>query len=290
MRTSKAFLSCTTVAAAVMLLAATSARASDSGGSVPTAAPPPPPTSCSTGLFSVSVSRGPSFVSCTPTSTNPSGQCTEIEYTVTGGGTPDHVAAVEGIGIQYVTGPGNQFYAPCKGDPVTDVGENSCHEQAAKFNPSSSVKTFTIGLAGQRKSSATTIATKKGSNIGKCRIEGVGLEGLTNPFQLVSTTECNNFKGCVLCIQKDPQTGDPLNAFLDTEQSTKPLCSASGADPHNCCSDPVISTIDQLSLSIEGIGDLGPPQIGDGFVSSGTNSCTTRVIGGRLYTWGTPCP
>ena len=209
MRTSKAFLSCTTVAAAVLLLAATAPMATagshDSGGSgVPTAAPSPAPTSCSTGLFSVSVSRGPSFVSCTPTSTNPSGQCTEIEYSVTDGGTPDHVAAVEGVGVQYVNGPGNKFYAPCVGDPVTDLGENACHEQAAKFNPNSSVKKFTIGLAGQRKSSATTIATKKGSTVCECRIEGVGLEGLTNPFQQVSSTECNNFKGCVLCIPVCP--------------------------------------------------------------------------------------
>ena len=35
---------------------------------------------------------------------------------------------------------------------------------------------------------------------------------------------------------------------------------------------------------------LGEGQFGEGYVSSGTNSCTTRIIGGRVYTWGNPCP
>jgi hypothetical protein len=298
MRTSKAFLSAALVAS-VGLFAATGVMATGSGGSTPTPTPTPPPlpTWCSTGWFQVSVSNGPSFVGCTANASNPSGVCTEIEYTVSSNSSypiPDHVAALEGYGIQYVTGPGNQWYPPCAGDPVTDLGERSCHEQAAKFNPSNDVKTFKIGLAGQRKPSPTTVATKKGTKIGACRIEGIGLENVAGVFQSTPKVECNNFKGCVVCFTRDPATGDVLNAELEPPapdgQSTLPACGGSVVE--NCCSAPITSTIDKLNLSLD-IGDgvpLGAGQIGDGYISSGTNSCTTRVIGGKVYTWGTPCP
>jgi hypothetical protein len=262
------------------------------GGSIPTAAPPAPHTSCTTGLFQIEVSSGPSFVSCNPTATNPSGQCTEIEYKVVAGGKPDHVAAVEGVGVQYVTGPGNQWYPPCVGDPVTDVGEKSCHEQAAKFNPTYSVLKFKIGLAGQRSSSPTTVATKKGYNVGTCRILGIGLETAASQFQSTQKTETVNFKGCAVTFVRDVSTGAVVSAELNTEESTKPACSASGADPEDCCSDVITSNIDKLSLTLDvpGVGELGAGQIGEGYISSGTNSCTTRVLGGRVYTWGSPCP
>jgi len=288
MRIRKAFLSCCVVAA-LGLLPTQTAMAT---GGTPTAAPPAPPTSCATGLFQVEVSSGPSFVSCTPTASNPSGQCTEIEYQVVSGGKPDHVAAAEGIGIQYVVGPGNQWYPPCAGDPVTDVGEKSCHEQAAKFNPTSSVLKFKIGLAGHRTSGATTVATKKGSNIGGCRILGIGLEGgATSEFQIVQKAETQDFKGCAVTFIHD-STGAVLSAELNTEESTKPACSAPGADPEACCSEVITSNIDKLSLTLDvpGVGELGAGQIGEGYISSGTNSCTTRVLGGRVYTWGSPCP
>jgi len=296
MRTSKAFLSCTTVAAAALLLVATAPMATggshdhDSGGSVPTAAPGPPPTSCSTGLFSLSVSRGPSFVSCTPTSTNPSGQCTEIEYTVTDGGTPDHVAAVEGVGIQYVTGPGNQFYAPCKGDPVTDLGENSCHEQAAKFNPNSSANTFAIGLAGERKPGPTTVATRKGLlRLGQCTILGIGLEGVASPDQTTQTTENINFKGCVVQFTRDPATGEVVKAQLLTDFGDSGIaCESPTLNIGDKTIDP--KPVGEIEVFVAG-KDLGPGKFGDGFVSTGNDSCTTRVIGGKVYTWGTkPCP
>jgi hypothetical protein len=35
---------------------------------------------------------------------------------------------------------------------------------------------------------------------------------------------------------------------------------------------------------------LGKGKFGDGYISTGGDSCTTRVIGGKVYTWGTPCP
>lgn len=284
MRTSKAFLSCAVVVAAGLLTApAVTASHSSSGTNTPTPAPSPPPTSCSTGLFQIKVTSGPSFVSCTAAD----GQCTEIEYTVISGGTPDHVAVLEGVGVWSAEGEGIQWYKPGAGDPVTDLGERSYHEQAVKFNPTGSSLQFTIRLAGQRKPSPTSVATKKGSKVGACRILGIGLETAASPFQSTQKNETVNFKGCAVTFVRNSLTGEIVSAALDPEQSSLPACTVS--DPP-CCSELITSNIDKLSLTLEGFGDLGAGQIGDGYVSSGTGSCTTRVIGGRVYTWGSPCP
>ncbi len=300
MRIRRAFLSCTVVAALGLFTAGTAMAKGGHHGSnpppppppppgsscssIPTPAPPPPPTSCTIGQFTISVTSGPSFVSCA----SPSGQCTEIEYTVTGG-LPDHVSAVEGVGIQYVSGPGAGWYEPCVGDHDTDFAERSCHEQVAKFSPTYSIQKFKIGLDGQRSSGPTSVATKSGSTIGACRIVGIGLDGVAGQFQSIQTTENVNFEGCSVKFRRDATTGAVLSATLDPQMSTKPACSASGADPANCCSDLTTSNVDKLSLTLDGV-DLGAGQIGDGYVSSGAHSCTTRIIGGRVYTWGSPCP
>lgn len=295
MRTSRAFFSSAFVTAAICL-AATAGTAGDRiSTNVQTPAPPPPPTSCVAGAFTVSVSRGPLLVNCTATATNPSGQCTEIEYTVSGSNClPDHVAALEGVGIQYVTGPGNQWYAPGVGDPVTDIGEHSVHEQAAKFNPNSSVQKFTIGVAGIRNPSPTTVATKKGYNVSMCRILGMGLENVTSPFQTTRKFDTKIFKGCAVRFELDPNSPNPeaptvLSAELDLSASTKPSCSVSDNGPGTCCSELLVNDISALNLSI-GQTSLGTPKFGSGYISSGENSCTSYVIGGRVYSWGSPCP
>jgi hypothetical protein len=285
----KAFLSCIVVAG-IGLLAASGVRATGySTSNIPTPAPSPLQPSCSVpgtaGGYTITVSDGPSFVSCS----SPSGQCTEIEYEVSGG-TPEHVAAVQGIGIQYVIAPsGNQWYPPCVGDPVTGLGKNSCHEQAAKFNPTSSVKKFRIGLDGQRKPGPTTVATKKGSKIGACRIQGIGLEGVASPFQSTAAADCQNFKGCVVCFSKDPATGEVVDAYLDLDLSPKLGCNEVGAIEGDCCSDLIKKNASQLAFFLDDV-PLGSVQVGDGYASSGTASCTTRFIGGKVYTWGSPCP
>jgi hypothetical protein len=51
----------------------------------------------------------------------------------------------------------------------------------------------------------------------------------------------------------------------------------------------MVNTVDKLKVTLDGV-DLGSGQFGSGYVSSGSASCTTRIIGGRLYTWGSPCP
>jgi hypothetical protein len=289
MRIRRAFLSCTVVAALGLFATGTTMAGGHShgGGSssnwnMPTSKPSPAPTSCTTGNYTITVTHGPSFVSCA------SGQCTEIEYTVTGPGTPDEIAVATGLGVQYVHGPNPAWYPPCVGDEDTDIAEGACHEQAAEVHPTSSLpQTFTVGLDGQRSPGPTTIAVKRGSSVGLCRIQGIGLDSVPGQFDSTQTTERLTFEGCAVDFVHD-STGAVLSATLSPE-STKPLCSANG-NVAPCCSDVITSNIDKLTLTLEGVGELGAGQVGNGTVATGSNSCTTRIIGGRVYTWGSPCP
>lgn len=290
-----AVLSCATVAG-VGMLTVSSAIATGTSSASRTAAPAPPPTSCVAGSYKVKVVRGPVFVTsatqaaCIEDATNLSGECTEIEYEVSGGSSkPDHVAALQGVGIQYVIGgatSGIKFYEPCEGDPLTGAGKYSCHQQAAKINPSVSVQRFVIGLAGQRKPSPTTVVVKKGYTTKACTILGMGLEGVASPFAAASTIERIDFEGCAVDFVRSA-TGDVVSAKLSEDNPPSLNCSSPflEADGKTLTAKPV----SKLKLTLDG-EDLGDGQIGEGYVSSGNSSCTTRIIGGRVYTWGSPCP
>jgi hypothetical protein len=102
-----------------------------------------------------------------------------------------------------------------------------------------------------------------------------------NPFAEIKRAETIVFKGCAVTFIYD-DNGGVVKVFNDPKFSTGGF--------HSNCSEVVVSEASALSLNIEGIGDLGLGQFGDGYFSSGSNSCTTRVIGGNLYTWGSPCP
>jgi hypothetical protein len=240
-----------------------------SGTNIPTAAPSPPPTSCSTGLFQMAVSSGPSVVSCSAAG----GQCTEIEYEVVSGGTPDHVAVVEGVGVWYVDGPGNQWYKPCAGDEVTDLGEHSCHEQAVKVNPTDLVKKFKVGLAGQRKSSPTTIATKKGSKTGACRILGIGLEAGPGPLDIVTTSKTVNFGECIVTVNT-PATGGVVVEIDPASPSGCTLLDSEGTE------------LKDVTLTVPGHVGTGLQAESFSFVTQGSK-CWSTVIptpNGKLYT------
>jgi hypothetical protein len=109
-----------------------------------------------------------------------------------------------------------------------------------------------------------------------------------NPFQQAQKNETVNFKGCAVTFVYDVLTGSVLSAALDPAQSTKPACPA-GVNNDQCCAFNGGEDVSHLELTLNG-QPLGSGQFGEGYVSSGTNSCTTRVIGGRVYTWGSPCP
>ena len=101
-----------------------------------------------------------------------------------------------------------------------------------------------------------------------------------NPFAALKRAETIVFKGCAVTFKYVLATGAVESAVLDPSES----------DHHANCSDLVVSSADKLSLSLDGVGDLGIAKFGEGYISSGSDSCTTRVILGTLYTWGSPCP
>jgi hypothetical protein len=208
MRIRIAFLSCA-ILAGVLWVA--------DGAVAQTEPPPPPPTSCWTGSFSAEVTGGPTVVSCSESST---GQCTEIEYTVSADfkGSTDHVFVLEGLGVAYVkdaTGVCSpspcKISDPCEGDKLSGIGRLACHEQAARIDPNDAKSTtFTVGLVGQRSASPTSIAVKKGKGIDACRILGIGLDGTPNenPFKTITTRVEQQFGECKYEVETDAATGD----------------------------------------------------------------------------------
>jgi hypothetical protein len=298
MRHRKAFFS---VAIAAALLAGTVVKADGHKGghpatNVPTPAPSPPPTSCSTGLLDVRVSSGPTFVPCDALG----GQCTEIEYEVApthpSRSKPRQVFVLEGVGVWDVLPKGSQWYAPCEGIPGehdSGFGRSSCHEQAIKVNLKRGVAKFKVTLAGLRRPSPTSVAASRDDDHGDdddvtaCNILGIGREGGPAPDQTTQRTETINFKGCEVEFTRDRVTGEVEKARLltVTSSSGKPCQSPTLKDDRTI--DPRPAGEVEVFLGDQSLG-LG--KFGDGYISTGTASCTTRVIGGRLYTWGAPCP
>jgi len=302
MRNGRAFLS-VAVAAAVLLTGAVAMADGRKGGgpttNQPTQAPSPPPLSCSTGLFDARVSSGPTFVPCDA----PGGLCTAIEYEVTSIAPPrkrpTHVLALEGVGVWNVEPMGSQWYAPCEGTPGDDdagFGRNACHQQAIKVNSKSGVARFKVILAGLRLPGPTSIAApscdddpRHGHDVSACTILGLGLEGGSNPYQATQGTERVNFKGCVVEFTRDSLTGDVVKAQLLTPTSI---------ETGEACQSPTLNDdgfidprhVGEIQVTV-GEVNLGTGKFGDGYIATGRESCTTRVIGGRVYTWGTqPCP
>ena len=296
MRKRKAFFLVAITAAAVMLAGTVAMADGNRGGrpatSVPTPAPSPPPTSCSTGLFDVRVSSGPTFVPCDA----PGGQCTEIEYEVAPtphrGKKPRQVFVLEGVGVWDVLPKGSQWYAPCDGIPGeydSGFGRNACHEQAIKIN-TKGVTRFKIILAGLRRPSPTSVGALKydhhdDDDVEACTILGIGLEGGPNKDQLTQTTETIDFKGCKVEFTRDPVTGDVVKAQLTEDSPTS--CEGPSLDPATGVIAP--RPVAEVEVLVNG-RNLGFGKFGDGTFSTGTDSCTTRVIGARVYTWGAPCP
>ena len=312
MRNRNAFFSVALAAAAVLLAGTQVLAGGNKGGrsatNVPTPAPSPPPTSCSTGLFDVRVSSGPTFVTCDA----PGGQCTEIEYELA---PPPHkkkksrqVLVLEGVGVWDVLPKGSHWYPPCEGIPGehdSGFGRSSCHEQAIKISMKRGVTKFKIILAGLRRPSPTSVAALRDDDdhdhnndhdrdddrdhddVTACSILGIGLEGGPNPDQTTQRTETINFKGCEVEFTRDRVTGEVEKARLLTATSTsgKPCQSPTLNDDRTI--DPRPAGKIEVFLGKE---NLGFGKFGDGYISTGTESCTTRVIGGRVYTWGAPCP
>jgi len=282
MRTSQTLLSGATVAA-LALLAATSARATN------TVPPPPPPIQCTTTGVSPAtfkVINGPSFVSCAGVT---GGQCTEIEYEVLSPQTVVYTLQGRGVkAVAAVSGASITIANPCVG--IDSFGKGSCHEQVIKISKPTSPKisSFKITLAGLRVPTRTTVALNSNPPSKVCEILGIGLEGGPNTFQATQNTEVINFKGCKVAFTHDPVTMAIMSAQFTAD--SPPNCTGPFMSGTTILPQPVADL--EFKESGPSGRSYGKGRFADGFsFSSGQGSCTTYVIGGVVYTWGTePCP
>jgi hypothetical protein len=270
MQNRKTFLSLAVLASAGLLVAP--ALAQD----------PAPSLSCSTGTGWSITTTGPTYGPCNGST------CTTITYNVSGSGTPDHVATFvrAEAGPVAATGSFTQT-APCGGDSVIGVAAGAvCHERIARFNnQATKATTFTLTVNGRRKPLTTSVVVKKGSNQGACPIVGFGLLDTTggdacvsscgnfSPNQSVRKVETFKFKNCEVTFEFDLTTGQ-VEAFNAV------AIMGSGAT----CSR-LEGSVDELFVGggiITGLNE--EVTFGDGWINSGQNSCTTRLVGGRYYT------
>lgn len=299
MRNRKSFLSCAVVIAG--LLAAPGVMAAD------------PPTAC--GVPGNPWLYGPgSYWKVEMTGPTYAGGKTSVTYTVTqlGYQKPDHLgvlaAADPSLAVSLAPGcAGSNIAAACYGDNLTGLGKLSCHEQAIRVNPAPSVTTFTVSAAGRRTLVPSSFVVRNNKHTSACVIAGLGGGEQTETAD-ACVSSCGNFhpkqtilkeevfrfltgtgKSCFARFRRDLSTGEVIDAGLT---STSDAVSPSDID----C-DFEEYPVSELQLVLGGSiviggssGVGGEGQFGDGFLSTGSESCTTRIIGGRVYTWGDPCP
>jgi len=257
------------------------------------------------------------------------GECTAVRYTVnsnldaTGNRNIAHATVLAynpppytAIDEFWTSSSSISVAARCDGDSATDSGIGSCHEQAVRVNANGDKSaTWWVAVEGLRQKSKTTV-TIKGQSEGRCTILGFGDEveenilpdgcvpscGNFDEDQTITKTEILDFKGCKARFEYDLATGSVFNfgAACDTELfptvDETACCDENPNDPNctplavNPCDFPTYSAEDQNVLVILDGASAVPVNFGDGLVSIGTESCSCRVIGGRIYCWGQTCP
>ena len=248
-------LSCSIAAA--LLLAAGGAAASDA------------PLQCTTSGGSWIVTVTAPFYDVTNC---PVESCTGMTYnlTPTHGDIPDHVAVTVEHDAPIVIPPSTFDTAPCAGDNVTGLAFRDCSRQTARINQNlQKVGPFDLVVQGTKKAESGSIVVKKGKVIEQCGIAALGLPSDIDPHQQVATTQTYTFKGCKLTIPVDANTGVPGDATLEG-QSCKFV--ANNED------------VTALSVSVNGASIGSGTWASDGGFSTGQNSCTNRIVSGRLYT------
>lgn len=268
MRIKMALLSCTAVAMAA-LLAPTAAVTDDD---VSTCINPATPI--------VQVVEGPCPISdpglpvCSGEGTH-----TAIQYKVMLSGLTDIATLVTANNT--VSG-GASVQPPCKGDSKTGLGKNSCHEKAVKPTVLTvgTEKRFWVVVEGLKEPIDTTVAGKKSGKVQCSKVAGLGLDSPSAPV-----TESLKHGDCSVEFTLNSLTGTVISARL-TQESIDLGCSSPSLGL-----DGLINPADVADLQINLGGlNLGNANFGDGYLNSGENSCTTRVVGGRVYTFGRPCP
>ena len=257
-----------------------------------------------------------------------SGECTGVRYTVVSGNINQIAqAAVLAYNPSYlyqngyveaVAGPtsSNVVNAPCVGDSATNSGVGSCHEQAIRYNPDDVADgPFWFVVPGVRQLSATTL-TLKSNKIDRCEILGVGdlMDENTLPAgcvpscgnfdedQSIIKTEVIDFDGCKARFDFDLNNGSVLqfggvcDNTVFTGINVAYCCAEYYPDDATCgadCEFPAFYDLDDEDdpIIVELPDGTGVPlRFGDGLITIGTGTCSCRVIGGRVYCWGKPCP
>jgi hypothetical protein len=269
MRNRKLAFLCCAIVAAIGLLTAPVAMATGSSS-----------TSCSAFTPNIVVVEGPCPVSDPG---NPAcssqGQFTGIKYQNTGS-YADHLATLVTRNNNVSVATGNQSYAACGGDPVTGLGKLSCHEKAVKVNPNSQTIAFWVVVDGSKEAIETSIVAKKGSCVQTKAITGLGLDAPAAPV-----TETLQHGQCAVEFTLNALTGTVVTAKLT------PASVALGCESPDMTTDGILNgkPAEALELFLNGVS-LGNTNFGQGYVNSGPASCTTRIVGGKVYTWGSPCP
>lgn len=274
----KAFLSCAILAG--VLLAAMGALAAD----------PSPVCDTTNGYHLVAMANGPELVTC-GTDT-----CTQIQYTVSAGaGTPDHVAilvrAELGYPVQVLPTTATSTVSNpvvCGGDSTIGVRSGViCHERIVHINnQTAKSSTFGVVVNGNRGPLTTSVVVKKGaSNQGACAIVGLGIDPA---LEAAPVTEVISEPGsdCAAEFTLDRITGKVLHVQV---VSANPDCKLNQTPVENL-NLSVDGSVIPFGLCNSATCPLGAAKFGEGYVHSGGTSCTTRIIGGTVYSWGAPCP
>ena len=210
-----------------------------------------------------------SIVASTPTAVScpAGGECTEIQYDIVAlhGKSPDHVVVLTEHDLIVVPGESRDVSLPCEGDSVTDIGISDCSTQAVRLNKESETGSFNLVVEGEAIAVGSSIVVKKGRTVEECGIASLGTAVVVcDPKAQQSSKETFMFEDCEVEIEVDPCTGAPGAATVISGD-----CMVSA------------EAITNLQLVIN--GETQNVNVGDGWLSSGENSCTTRFYRRRPY-------
>src|SRR6185436_5287248 len=96
-----------------------------------------------------------------------------------------------------------------------------------------------------------------------------------HPKQTIKRSEELTFNGCTVRFVYNAETGQVEDVFLPID-----------INPDTC--NLLVNEVENLEVKLNGT-TLGMGTFGDGYISTGSSSCTTRVVAGKAYSWGKPC-
>jgi len=200
--------------------------------------------------------------------------CTGLSYTIVPqtGLLPDHVALLVEHDADVIVPGSRDVAAPCAGDVVTSLGARDCSSRAVRMNENTETRSFDLVVDGAKIPVGSSIVVKKGKTIEQCRITSLGDQNFYfDPKAQVTTLQTFDFEGCSVTIPTSVETGEGGEAAIAGE---------------GCVFVANALPVGLAKLIVDD-KDVGFLSFGTGYLSSGSDSCTTRVISNRIYTWCT---